>query len=384
MATDMKNSIHGGFTTLVVTLILLSILVAVSAFIGKVLIADKRLTLNEIEYRVAMAAAEKGIAEAMAALKIDPSLRGLNVISGSFSSDMMNIDYVVDIESIDTGVARLSSEASSYNGTRAVVTVDAAETGMLNPNNGEPPPITTRGTGTLKGTITVVANPNGGGLGVPVSVWSSQPIGGTGDYKTCGLHEYRYRNKCGNSSEQYSNKNKDGGDIIDNDDEFPGTKEALMEYVFGEANWTIIESRASAFLSDCNSLSNVESGFYIVDGDCTISGSVGSKDAPLFIIVRDGKFQMNANSSFYGYAYIEGQYKTADKKKITLNGGAVFNGAMVISDPEVEVPAGTFDMVYDEDVLCVIKVCDSSVNANNPFLKFSYIPGSWKDWEGEP
>ena len=83
MATDIKNSIHGGFTTLVVTLILLSILVAVSAFIGKVLIADKRLTLNEIEYRVAMAAAEKGIAEAMAALKIDPSLRGLNVISKS-------------------------------------------------------------------------------------------------------------------------------------------------------------------------------------------------------------------------------------------------------------------------------------------------------------
>lgn len=378
----MKNS--KGFTTLTITLVLISILVAVSAFIGKVLISDRRIVLNEIEYRVAFSAAEKGVAEAIVALKSDPDLRGDSVVSGAFSTAVSNISYTVDIGDVAIGVTRVESRAVADGGSTSFVSVELAETGILNPGSGEPPPITTSGTGTLKGTITVVANPNGGGIGVPVSVWSPQPIGGTGNYKTCGLHEYHYRNKCQDDADQYSNKDKDGGDVIDNDDEFPSTKDELMEYVFGETDWSKIESKATGFFTDCNSLSTAGSGFYIIDGNCDIKDQIGSKSAPILIVVRDGAFTMNATSSFYGYAYIEGQYKTTEKKKITLNGGAVFNGAMVISDPDVDIPAGTFDMVYDPDVLCIIKVCDDSVSGNNSFLKFSYIPGSWKDWEEAP
>ena len=54
--------IQSGFTTFTVTLILLLILLAVTLLVGKLLVADRRITLNETLYRQVMALAEQGLA----------------------------------------------------------------------------------------------------------------------------------------------------------------------------------------------------------------------------------------------------------------------------------------------------------------------------------
>ena len=59
--TDTDMRIQSGFTTFTVTLILLLILLAVTLLVGKLLVADRRITLNETLYRQVMALAEQGL-----------------------------------------------------------------------------------------------------------------------------------------------------------------------------------------------------------------------------------------------------------------------------------------------------------------------------------
>jgi hypothetical protein len=402
MATDMKNSIHGGFTTLVVTLILLSILVAVSAFIGKVLIADKRLTLNEIEYRVAMAAAEKGIAEAMAELKVNPAV---TTISGSISTDSANGSYQVTISPSGVlGVSDIVSQATLESGAEAVAAVQVAKRSVLNPGSpGPSSPFVLSGTLPPTGTITIVANPNGGGPGVPVSVWTKENVDISGNAKTCGLEEY-YRkdskgkqDKCSSSKLYSSSKDGKNADIVDNDTtNFP---DDLVEFIFGYKDnadgWRGIESMGATILSDCSSLNNGSYGFYIVDGGCVIKGDVGSIEdsiSPVILLVRNGDIQINGNGSVAGLLF--SYYGTAGGAlspdvggyDIKLNGTAEFYGSFITNSDKIKLPNGTYDAVYSEEVMCKLMACDESdvVGGSNPFLTFRYVPGSWKDWVEAP
>ena len=52
------------------------------------------------------------------------------------------------------------------------------------------PPITTSGTAGVNGTLQIVTNPNAGGTGVPVSVWSRLDVDKTGTTNTCYADEF--------------------------------------------------------------------------------------------------------------------------------------------------------------------------------------------------
>jgi hypothetical protein len=366
MATEMKYSRHNGFTTLAVTLILLSILVAVSAFIGKVLIADKRLTLNEIEYRVAMAAAEKGIAEAMAELKINPAA---TAISGSIATAAANGSYQVTISPSGVlGVSDIVSQATLESGAEAVAAVQVAKRSVLNPGSpGPSAPFVLSGTLPPTGTITIVANPNGGGPGVPVSVWTKENVDMSGNAKTCHLGEYE-AGTCSASTAISSSFKGKNFDVVDNDTtNFP---DDLVEFVFGYKDnadgWRNIESMGAAILSDCSSLNEDSYGFYIVDGTCNPSGSVGSPQAPVLLMVRNGDIQINGGSSVSGLLF--SYYGTAggalspgeEGYDIKLNGTAEFYGSFITNSDKIKLPNGTYDAVYSEEVMCKLMACDES------------------------
>ncbi|OIN10368.1 PilX N-terminal domain-containing pilus assembly protein [Oceanisphaera psychrotolerans] len=222
-----------GFTTLTVTLMLVSILVSVSVFIGKALVSEKRIALNEIEYRVAYAAAEKGVAEAIAMLKVDATASSA---SGTVNSSAAQASYSVTMTSNATtaGVTDILSVATLPGGGETRVSMQVAETSILNPDNSGPAaPIIINGTAPLNGNITIVANPNGSGTGVPVSIWSKDAVNIGGSALTCGQHEYK--NGGCTTSNAYSYKQGAssviGADIVANDPGFPSD---MFDYVFGE------------------------------------------------------------------------------------------------------------------------------------------------------
>ena len=51
------------------------ILLGISLLVGKMLVADRRVTLNEVLYRQAMAVAEQGMADGLGRVTLDPGWR---------------------------------------------------------------------------------------------------------------------------------------------------------------------------------------------------------------------------------------------------------------------------------------------------------------------
>jgi hypothetical protein len=396
MATEMKHARHNGFTTLAVTLLLLSILVAVSAFIGKVLIADKRLTLNEIEYRVAMAAAEKGIAEAMALLKIDTALRGEVIHNSPVLASSGQGGYSVSIDEHTTYTLEISANAVLNSGGEAVVSVQVARTSIIEPG-GEFAPLVVAGNLPLNGNITIVANPNGGGKlldeygnkvgGNPISVWSKGEVEiANNALLTCGLHEYNYFGcDAGNSySYKQGSEVKKGDDIVDNASDFP---DDLVAYVLGiqdtSEGWAALESMATSVVDNCNDSALGGGGFFIVKNSANCSvGSLGSKDNPVLLIVKDGDLTINGNSDFYGmvFAY-DSNPGSSPNYDVKINGGARVFGVVAVNHDNIDLPNGNFSVVYDYDVLCKLQgYCDGVEIDGSPFVTYKYVPGSWRDW----
>ncbi|HEY4555794.1 MAG TPA: hypothetical protein VIG68_05095 [Lysobacter sp.] len=81
-------------------------------------------------------------------------------------------------------VGRLTSEGSRSTLVQTV--------GMYNILNGVPgkPPILASGSVDVSGTLQIVTNPNAGGPGVPVSVWTRKDMTKTGTPNTCYLDEF--------------------------------------------------------------------------------------------------------------------------------------------------------------------------------------------------
>ncbi|UHQ19610.1 hypothetical protein LVB87_00075 [Lysobacter sp. KIS68-7] len=153
-------------------------------------------------------------------------------------------------------------------GARTTVSQMLGQYRLFNPNPNQPP-IMAAGSVDVTGGLQVVTNPNGGGAGVPVSVWTRKDITKTGTPNTCYADEfYRYGAKnnapptieegvavcdtCGCngdvslSYDKSGNQQDEGMDILDVDgsngtngkgvnadvlpQEFPCD---LFEYVFG-------------------------------------------------------------------------------------------------------------------------------------------------------
>jgi hypothetical protein len=221
----------------------------------------------------------------------------------------------------------------------------------------------------LNGTFSVVGNPNGGGTGVPVSVWSSISISNpSGSSATCQLYEFNRDGDCTGGAISSAAKGK-GPDIVDNDPNFPTD---LFLYTFGVSPATV--RGQATVVSNCNGLSGL-SGIVWVTGDCTISGTIGSATDPLMLVVESGDITMNANSRFYGLMFAYGP--TGNAGSITANGGAKFWGSMLSNDTAtmgININ-GTFDMLWDGSVV------DAFTNSGNTeYTIMTLIPGSWADY----
>jgi hypothetical protein len=276
------------------------------------------------------------------------------------------------------------AEGASVDGSASAVVKQGVYFYSSNGGAANAPPMMGTGNIPLNGNFTVVANPNSGGKGVPVSVWSKTSIDvPSGTAATCQLGEYLLAgNNCTGAAVISSSAGK-GADIVNNDPLFPTD---VFQYVFGVPTLSYGTVKAQArIVADCSNLVGL-TGTVWVTNDCTIPSNtvVGSADAPLQLIVESGDFTMNANSTFYGLLFAFGPpalpyVSTAplDAGDITANGGAKFYGSMISNDTVTMGVTinGTFDMVYLKDVMDKI-----SNPANTQFKTMARIPGSWADF----
>ena len=255
------------------------------------------------------------------------------------------------------------------------------------------------------GNINIVANPNGGGVGVPASIWSRHLVDienpGTGSVATCELEEfmasrssafwhswtdadgvvYETCDSCSCpdkesqgalSHTQNTEPARKFFDIVDQDPAYP---DDVFEYYFGVARteYQQVRDAADTVLTNCSSVGTGLRGLVWVDGYCDLGGKeVGSATAPVALVATKG-VRLNSNSIMYGVLVITDpdvppEQQAIDSIPVSLSGGAMIYGA-VITDPGADNFNGSFTVVYSKHILTKIQ----------PLIILGNLSGSWSD-----
>lgn len=360
---------HQGLITLSLTLILLMLLSSVLVFIGKVLLSERRITLNELEYRVAFFAAEHGMTDAIAQFKTEPHHEQL---AGSVAHPVSDVSYQVSAteHATELGVSELVAQAQLPSGARSRLSMQLATRSVLNPLSSGPaaPVMLGASTTVLDGQLTVVANPRGGGEGVALSLWSSGPLTGAGRLQSCHYGDYQLSsNQC---EQSISDSQGLGADVLTQDSQLA---DDLLQYVFGYGveQWVSLEALASATVSNCADIQ--QSGFYIVTAaECQLEHIVSTPQAPVILLAKDTAIYASSNTTFYGLLF---SYATTSPQVLNLASGSRIVGAVVGNQLHI---SGDFSVVYDNELMCVLTGCES-FSSVSPFQSLYVIAGSWHD-----
>ncbi len=356
-----------GFVALTITLIILLLVISLSIMTGKVLVGEQRVAANEMRYREALASAEEQMARAMAAIASAgiPTLPIAGIpatVSVAESTVQVGSRTMPLLTLTATAEPTLEGEATVQQQVVVIPTIAGT------PDS----PLTLAGGMAVGGNFMVVANPNGGGPGVPLSIWTDSPVDLTnGSGTTCGQQEWA-NGTC--SSSPYSEPGNIESDILAND---PGFPDDLMQYVFGvedsPAGMTTLEQRANAILTNCDSLNTSSHGLYIVDGTCSPKSIVGSRAKPVILLIRNGDLVMNGNLQIFGIVFsYDSHPDDATTYDLKMTGGATVWGSL-ISNHEVGNANGTYNAVFDAESLQNIQ----NTPGNTTLYK---VPGSWRDW----
>ena len=306
-------------------------------------------------------------------------------------------------ESINMAIRVISTGTADDGSGKSVIMQTLAN---VEPGGGPPPvPLMSFSSVAPNGTINIVVNPNAGGIGVPVSIWSrnyayiEEP--GSGSVATCELEEflatrdssfwrswtdadgvvYQTCDSCSCpdkaalgalSHTQNSEPARKYFDIVDSDPAYP---DDVFEFYFGIARseYHQVRDAADVILADCSTVDTSLRGLVWVDGFCDLaSKEVGTAVSPVALVASKG-IKLTSNTIMYGVLVITDpdispEDQTENSIPVTLNGGPVVYGA-VINDPGAATFNGGFTVVYVSDI----------VNKIHPLIILGNLSGSWTD-----
>lgn len=392
-----RTSPQSGYATLTMAVVLLIIMSLMTVYLTRSGIVDMRTAGNKIRYNEALASAELNLNTGIGWM-----LKSSNR-STYLTSDQLALWATCDNApspysqmgatwacSQPTGVTTfylatpanppapatrgsiyfvLATGTSVDGSASATVKEGVYFTGSAGQNPAAAPMMGT-GNVPLNGNFSVVANPNGGGTGVPVSIWSKAVINTpSGSSATCQIQEYTTNGDCTTSS--LSSSSGKGKDIVDNDPNFPSD---LFSYIFGvpTADYGSVKAQATQ-LTDCSTLSAATTGIVWVTGSCSIPNGAAVGGPNLILVVQGGDVTLNANSTFTGLLFSFDP--SGNTGTIKANGGATFNGSM-LSNNNVTMGIninGTFNMIYQQ-------IGANGSGGASPFKLLARIPGSWADY----
>lgn len=368
---NSKNKQNGAMVLISVVL-LLAMVTLVTLYTGRIKSFEHKIMLNEQNQQLAFAAAEAGLMRSLGVLSEDKNWNGAalaETLAGGSTFSVTGARAQVTRASTTMTLITLNSTGMSADGLANVTVNEQALSYSVLANPPDVPLIVAGGL-VVGGNFEVASNPNGGGTGVPLSIWTDAGVDMTGSGTTCGQQEFS-DGAC--SSSPYSEKGFKDSDIVDNDPDFPND---LMEYLFNipEVEWATLRSDADQILGDCTPLGLASVGLIWVDGDCSLNANtvVGTTATPVILIVTDGDLTMNGGAEINGIVFSFRKPVTVVDFEISMIGGARVNGVVVSNHP-VGHSNGTYNAVYDADVL-------AQIQAHDAFQRIARVPGSWKDF----
>jgi Tfp pilus assembly protein PilX len=370
-----------GFATLTVALMISFLATFMTLYAARVGVMAQRISANEFRAEEAFAAAEAGVEEGIAYLRgnrkqidswswtscsneiIPPCGNGTeNVYDGSwkYRSDTGNYFLRYYIDGTATSVFSVVAKGKSADGSGHAFVRQGV---YFYPFKANIPDAPLMAGGTIGGTgnFSVVANPNGRGVGGSLSAWARGDI-----------------TIAGSASTTLSDKNLENTDILDKDEgkgvnpdttNFP---DDIFEYLFGIPNteWQAVKDEATV-LASCGALNGSSSGLYWTKGNCAPSNNIGSPGAPVLLVVQDGALTVHSNLEIYGLIFAFSSSPDV-QLSVDLNGTSTIHGA-VVSNQNIDFGGGNFKMLFDSTVL-------GNLYSNVGGRGLGLIPGSWADY----
>lgn len=414
---------HRGVATLTITVVLLVLTTIVVIMASRVGILDLRMSANQTRHKEAFAVAEAGLDFAVQRFAREFKLNFDGTNSGTVTASLATIVTNSQIASPTTTTGGTPGSNEAY--FTATIVASGASFGSIPVYTVRATGIGSDGTGTATvqrqitmayvfggtipdvpvivggavgtgGNFNIVANPNGGGAGIPVSVWSSGNITATAASATCYAQYYDGNNaQCSNPSgntENISNGtspataistyNTTYPDLLPNDPNFPTD---IFNFIFGvqQADWATKKNEAASngqLVSSCAPIAtagaNAGNNFTLwwVAGNCSFSGNttIGSPSNPVIIVIDDHALQVSGNVKIYGIVYLFNNPDDVATPSASLTGTTEIIGSF-ISDMGGAAMSGSYSVVYDPNIVTAFKSEGSNYN-------FSYIPASWRDF----
>ncbi|RUO61841.1 pilus assembly PilX N-terminal domain-containing protein [Pseudidiomarina insulisalsae] len=360
-----------GFATVTLTVMLLAIIIIVTLYTARFKAQEQRIMRNHMSMLEARTVADAALEQTIMELDKDRSN-----LDRTITSSIDGANYTATITSVtypntprgNVDVVELEVVANSADGS---ATQRAAQQLIVMSllRGGPNVPLAIRGGINVSGSFQVVANPNGGGDGVPLSIWTDNTVNMGGAGTTCGQWEFDH-GVC--ESQSFSSRGDKGVDILDNDPDFP---DDMLNYLFGvpEDSWQQLRDMANLVTSNCSSLGPDTTGLIWVEGNCDMpNGDVGTEDDPALIVVQDGDFKMNGSVQLYGMLFQFNTPGNTTDYKITLNGGAFVNGSVMASQ-NPDLSNGNLTVRYNVDAMRQVVTGDA-------FRRLYRVGGSWHDF----
>ncbi|GAA5194014.1 PilX N-terminal domain-containing pilus assembly protein [Ferrimonas gelatinilytica] len=380
----MRSKESQGFATVGVTLLLLLMLAAVTLYAGKVLLIEKRISANEQQYATAFAHAEAGLDAAgqMFIADIAGTCDRTELLSLPVPAGSPAVDVTVEWVCTDgTSPVVISSTYSNSDGASATVSEAFARSALF--SIGQPAPVTMATAAMINGNLHLGVNPNGGGRGVPLSLWTGGTDDFTGSASTCPVEDFGWAGgTCSSANHIYTeragNSVSGGQDMVLNDPNFP---EDLFEYTFGIAsdNWQQIYHRGATKITDCSDtsqLSAASTGIFVYEGtaECVINNA-GSADAPVILLVVDADAKLNTGD-VYGVVFnFDSDVTDALSPRLFLTGDGKVQGAVMTNSLTPVNINGVAGVAWNPNVFDAFEEDPDGV-----FRPLARVAGSWKDF----
>lgn len=247
-------------------------------------------------------------------------------------------------------------------------------------------PVSIRGASTVSGSFDLVTSANGGGTGVPLSIWTNETVSVGTALNTCYEEEYFSTGSpysedgitkcddCGCPTDDDLKLTHSGGAGIDIQHEQTDFPTDMFDYVFGtaSADYENIKNQADV-VSTCSELNANSAGLYWVTSECAIGSGdeIGSVDNPVLIVVADAPLKMNGGE-VYGVIFSFDVPDDTGDTSITTNGNGLIYGGF-ISDHEPSTMNGTMTIHFEQNVLNNLAFGSNARGVGK-------VPGSWADY----
>ena len=381
-----------GAATLLVTVVMLILLTISALTVSNLTTTELKVSSNLNRAKEAFYAAQAGLDEA--------SLRHLSDATASVTNESGSVasgTYSYDLN--PSGV--ITSRGFSLDGEGKATlhqTVSLSET----IDYGATVPILSVGNVPTGGTFTIVANPNGGGDGVPVSAWSSSAgANGIASWQSCEYDEFL----SGLCTDQ------PGGRLLCEADESACSDFVTsdcpadpFETVFGEeigscsgVTWTYSHPESISTYRDaysglitCAELSDSDKldaaletakstgprglPALWIEGDCTVP-EIGSVDEPIILVV-EGDVTINGGNEFGGilFGFTDIYNGETVLNNVSVGGGAQINGGLATNGNLIKV-TGSATVAYSPEILTSLTAAASE---SKGLVK---SVGTWRDFE---